>query len=337
MKRFFQSVCAVFLLAVLAVSPAFAGDISKDSGSSDSTNTKTETASGTASAQSSSAVAGQPKLMVYSYSTDPEYLHAGETGMVSVSLYNTSKTKQIRNLKMTFSVEDNEVLPVEMGTKYLNRIKADGWYLWEFEISAIDTAKSGVHPATITMEYEDTDGNAYTATDSLFIRVRQSVSLSYDEPALDTRLTQGDTPSFSMNLMNTGKSTIYNAMLTFDIPGISNGGSVLVGTIESGESKAGTTNLRVDSDTSGEVKGTITLTYEDDYGKTYTKEFPVSTTVEKKVEIQAPVEEEQQPTLSTTQIAMIVAAVIVVLIIIIFFIIRAVKKKRQRDYDDRTL
>lgn len=331
MNRFFHSIAVVLLIAALAISPAFAGDTAaNDAG-------KADNAAGASSAPASSSVAGQPKLMVYSYSTDPEYLHAGGTGTVSVSLYNTSKTKQIRNLKVTFSVDDNEVLPVEMGTKYLSRIKANGWYLWEFEISAIDTAKSGVHPAAITMEYEDTDGNAYTATDSLFIRVRQSVSLSYDEPALDTRLTQGDTPSFSMNLMNTGKSTIYNAMLTFDIPGISNGGSVLVGTIESGDSKTGTTNLRIDSDTLGEVKGTITLTYEDDYGKTYTKEFPVSTTVEEKVQIQPPTEEEEQPTLSTTQIAVIIASVIIVLILMIFLIIRAVKKKRQREYDERTL
>lgn len=334
MKRLFNYFIAVLLIAAFAVPTALAGGSAVNESDASGTGSSSSTDSAGAA---SGPVASQPKLMVYTYSLDTEYLSAGSTGTLSVSVYNTNDTRQIRNLKMSFSVEDNEIVPVEIGTKYLKRIKANGWYEWKFDIMALETAKSGVHPATVIMEYEDSDGNAYTATDTLIITVRQSVMLSYDEPALDARLTQGDTPTFSMNLMNTGKSTIYNALLTFDIPGISNGGSVLVGTIEAGESKTGTTNFRVDLDTLGKVEGKVTLTYEDDFGKNYTKELPLSTTVEEKVIAQAPVETQEESKLEPKQIAMIAAASVVVLLVLIFLIIRAVRKKREQEEDEKRL
>lgn len=43
-------------------------------------------------------------------------------------------------------------------------------------------------------------------------------------------------------------------------------------------------NLRVDSDFTGKAKGKIIITYEDNYGKQYTKTIEVSTVIEKKVE-----------------------------------------------------
>jgi hypothetical protein len=86
-----------------------------------------------------------------------------------------------------------------------------------------------------------------------------------------------------MTLMNMGKSTINNALLTFDIPGLSNGGSVLAGNITPGESKAASTNFRVDSGTLGEVSGTLSITYDDAYGEAHKIELPLKTVIEKKV------------------------------------------------------
>jgi len=55
-----------------------------------------------------------------------------------------------------------------------------------------------------------------------------------------------------------------------------------------GESLAGTTNFRVDAEALGEVTGTLTLSYEDDYGERYEKEIPLSTTIEKKAAAPTP-------------------------------------------------
>ena len=88
--------------------------------------------------------------------------------------------------------------------------------------------------------------------------------------------------------MNLGKSTIYNALLKFEIPGLASGGSVLVGTISPGESATGTTNFRVESAPLGEVSGTLTLSYEDEHGEQYEQEILLNTKLEQKKEVAPP-------------------------------------------------
>ena len=68
----------------------------------------------------------------------------------------------------------------------------------------------------------------------------------------------------------------------FDLPGLNAGGSVLVGNLAAGESKLGSANLRVGTDVLGEVRGRLLIEYEDDYGRPYSQELPLSTTVAEK-------------------------------------------------------
>ena len=230
----------------------------------------------------------QPKLMVTAYKLERGYLAAGESTALSVTVRNTSSTQQVKNIKLSFTAESGEIWPEGTGATYCSRIGAGGSYTWTFAVAVLPTAQSRPHPATITMEYEDTRGQAYSASDRIVLQVRQPVRLEYEEPSLPPRVTQGDTVPFTMTLMNLGKSTVYNALLKFEIPGLAGGGSVLVGTIPPGESLAGTTNFRVDAEALGEVTGTLTLSYEDDYGERYEKEIPLSTTIEKKAAAPTP-------------------------------------------------
>jgi hypothetical protein len=203
-------------------------------------------------------------------------------------------------------------------------------------VTALTTAQSRPHPATIMMEYEDSMGQACSASDRIILPVRQPVRLEYEEPALPPRVTQGDTVPFSITLMNLGKSTIFNALLKFEIPGLATGGSVLVGTISPGESQAGTTNFRVESDSLGEVSGTLTLSYEDDYGEHYEKEITLATAIEKKMEAPPPSGEEKDDA-SRFPIWIAWAAGAVLLIAVTFFVIRWLKQKKAMEEDEMRL
>ena len=120
------------------------------------------------------------------------------------------------------------------------------------------------------MEYEDSHGNTVSAADQIIIQVRQPVRLEYTEPTLPPRVTQGDTPTLTITLMNLGKSTIYNALLKFELPGLSSGGSVLVGTIAPGTSAEGRQPCKKD----GEQSAGRLFNYEDEYGESYEKKIP---------------------------------------------------------------
>lgn len=230
----------------------------------------------------------QPKLMVVRYVLERGQLAAGEKAALTVTVRNTSSTQQVKNIKLSFADESGEIWPEGTGAAYCTRIAAGDAYTWKFTVNALTTAQSRPHPALIAMEYEDSMGQPCSASDRIILQLRQPVRLEYEEPALPLRVTQGDTVPFSMTLMNLGKSTIYNVLLKFEIPGLAGGGGVLVGTIPPGESQSGATNFRVDSDLLGDVSGTLTLSYEDDYGKSYEKEITLATSIEEKAETPPP-------------------------------------------------
>ena len=194
----------------------------------------------------------------------------------------------MKNIKLFFIDESGDIWPEGTGATYCAQIGAGGAYTWKFIVNALTTAQSRPHPALITMEYEDSMGQPFSASDRIILQLRQSVRLEYEEPTLPPRVTQGDTVPFSITLMNLGKSTIYNVLLKFDIPGLAGGGGVLVGTIPPGESQSGAANFRVDSDLLGHVSGMLTLSYEDDYGESYGKKITLSTTIEEKMETPPP-------------------------------------------------
>ena len=278
----------------------------------------------------------QPKLIVESYALAKDYLEAGETAELKITLRNTSNSQSAKNIKLSFVDNSGEILPVGTGAKYCRQITKGGAYTWNLEVTATTTAQSKPHPAAITMEYEDSHGNTVSAADQIIIQVRQPVRLEYTEPTLPPRVTQGDTPTLTITLMNLGKSTIYNALLKFELPGLSSGGSVLVGTIAPGTSAEGRANFRAAKDMVGAISGTLILTYEDEYGESYEKKIPLSTTIEEKTDIPAPQTEAKTPAASTWTIIM-AAGGIILLAVACLIVSRWLKEKKAREEDEKRL
>ena len=235
-----------------------------------------------------------PRLMVTAYTVENGYVKPDGAAKLSVTIKNTNQKRGVRNIKVSLSDPSGELLPDGMGTAYVSRIGAGASYTYETTLSAAYTAAVGRHELTLSMEYEDDTYMSYIASDVLRVDVRQSVKLDFDGAQLPVKAVQGDTISLSVNLMNTGKSRLYNCKIDFDVDGLSAGGSTFVGEIEVGESKAGTANLRVSTEKLGEVHGKITVSYEDDYGKVYTQSADVSTVIEKKVEVAAAAQPEEE-------------------------------------------
>lgn len=69
--------------------------------------------------------------------------------------------------------------------------------------------------------------------------------------------THDDTVTVPANLMNTGKSPLYNCSIDYQIEGLDSGGTTFLGEIPAGQNKIGGGNLRVSKETLGDVAGTI--------------------------------------------------------------------------------
>ena len=235
-----------------------------------------------------------PRFMVTSYELSEKSLSPEKTAILKVTFKNYSTTKAVFNIKLSLTDQSGDILSVGMPTKYVNSVYAGSSYTWEIELKAINTASIGQHDLQVAAEYEDKNFGSYSSSDTVRIDVKQSVKLSYSGAVLPKKVIQGDTQTVTVDLMNTGKSTIYNCTLDFDIEGMQSGGSVFVGNIEPAQSTQGSANLRIDTDTLGEVTGKITITYEDDYGKEYKKTVDVSTVIEEKVEQLATTTEDEK-------------------------------------------
>ena len=236
-----------------------------------------------------------PRFMVTGYELSEKSLSPEKSAVLKVTFKNYSTTKALYNIKFSLDDPSGEILTVGMPTKYVKSVYAGSSYTWEIELKAINTASIGQHDLQVSAEYEDKNFGSYSSSDTVRIDVKQSVKLKYSGATLPKKVIQGDTQTVTVDLMNTGKSTIYNCTLDFDIEGMQSGGSVFVGNIEPATNAQGSANLRVDSDTLGEVTGKITITYEDDYGKEYKKTVDVSTVIEEKVEqVATAIEDEKE-------------------------------------------
>lgn len=235
-----------------------------------------------------------PRLMLASYSIDGGYVSPSEQKELSVTLKNYSSDKAIYNIKLTLTDDSGEVQSDGTGTAFVKKINAGASYTWKQKVSATASAAVGVHKLTVSSEYEDEYYSSFSNSDVLSLSVKQSTELSYDGIMLPAKLTQDSSSSINAVLMNTGKSVIKNARVTLDVPGVTSGGTLFIGEIPVGESKSGTINLLVDSAPVGELKGTATISYENDFGEEFTQNIDLTSSVEAKKEV-ADEEQEKEP------------------------------------------
>ena len=184
-----------------------------------------------------------PKLMVTGYELDNEYITPGEKTLLKITVKNTHASRSVSNIKFSLSEESGEITPSGMGTAHVKNISAGGTYVWEVEITASHTVSVGEHRFNVSAEYEDSNYRSYSSSDTLRLNVRQIAKLKYDSAILPKKVVQGDNQTVTINLMNTGKSTVYNCTIDFNIEHLQSGGSTFVGNIESAQTGIGTANL----------------------------------------------------------------------------------------------
>ena len=235
----------------------------------------------------------QPRLMVTDYEIEDGHISPEATKKITITIKNMHPSKSVSNIKLSLSEDTDEIRPTDMGTKYVSLIGAGKYYSWVVELKAVHTATVGEHKLSFSCEYEDGNGSGYSANDILRVEVRQPAELSFDGAKLPVKVVQDETVTLNINFMNTGKTVLYNCKVDFSIEGLNAGGSSYVGEIQPQQSATANANLLVDSEKLGEVKGTITVGYEDTFGNEYTLTQDAKTVIEKKV-IKAEKKEEEE-------------------------------------------
>lgn len=227
----------------------------------------------------------EPVIYISSAKLEPKIAMAGESFTLTLTLQNSLANKSVENLLVTVEpgnlqinlLEDSTVIPVQ-------HIAAGGDATLVLHFDTDPSISAEKHKINFHFQYDSNETLGLHSEGSYILDVRQSAQLDYDGAVLPAKVFQQDTVTFSINLMNTGKSPLYNCRIDYEIDGLTSGGTTFLGEIPAGENKVGSGNLRVSSSQLGEVKGTVLIAYEDAFGQKYTQTAEISTNIAEKPE-----------------------------------------------------
>lgn len=237
----------------------------------------------------------EPIVYISESILEPGTAVAGEEFVLTLALKNSVTTKDVKNMLVTVDLDNLQINLLEKSTVIpVDTLKAGQEVKLPLHFSTDPNIKEGKHNLKFHFSYDSSQTLKLSSEGSVIVNVRQPAELSYDGASLPVKVFQGDTVAVSVNLMNTGKSPLYNCRIDFDMEGLQSGGTVFVGEIPAGENKVGRGNLRVSKEVLGDVKGEIIISYEDAFGKDFQKKVKAATLIAPKPE-EPEAEEKQQP------------------------------------------
>lgn len=233
-------------------------------------------------------VKNKPKLIISNYTLKPAMPKAGDEFVLDVTFYNTNQEKSVRNIKISLNgaeqgqdakgapQQGSVFTPVDSSnTFYISRINAGSWDAKTIKLRTVPNAVAQNYTMNVTFEYEDWEGNEYTATEIIGIPVVQQSKILLGEVRMDEAF-QSMPMGIHLDFFNTGKDTLTNLMLTLEGSGFANeeSTSYFVGNFAPGASDS--YSVSVIPMEEGMLEGKIILTYEDSTGASHKEEVPFS-------------------------------------------------------------
>lgn len=272
-----------------------------------------------------------PKVLVSGCTMDTERLEPGMDATFQITLYNTSQELDIYNMKLTYESESGELQPLDTtNSQYVSKLKAGGSIIQSVRMHIPKDLEHYGQKLLVSMEYEDENAVAYTASEQVFLTIYRSLSFHADQPNVPLSVESGQRGTMTVELFNTGKATIYNVCCKLECRGFLESESYYIGTMNAESNITATlspiaTNRQYgalgDKNTGkyGSVQGKIIITYEDELGNVYTDELTVRT------EITRPADEVEEPKIETVEYSSQwwISAVVLLFVINILVIVAA--------------
>jgi hypothetical protein len=296
----------------------------------------------------------QPRLIMSQYAVAPESVEAGKEFQLNFDITNTSETVNVRNIKVTVKSESEDFKPVSgSNTLIVSSLAKSATKPLSVKMIAQFDAVPKQQKVTVTIDYEDGNGTAYSASDEIPVQVVQPLHIEFDKPNVPESMNAGDTAPFTLQVLNKGRSPVYNVMCVLEAPGLLPEAGVFLGSIDPGTAKPaqvmvfpGTRNMSVaadgsvttggnDADMFGLTSGTITITYEDEFGKQYSSTVKIQTTINAPAEPVADIKKPDPPKASQWWVSALIAAALIAAILIILALGRKSRKRKVQGREEQ--
>lgn len=158
----------------------------------------------------------QAKVILKSYSMDPQEVVGGENFSLKLVLQNTSSKQTVRNMKFSLSESKGQVLPASGSSSfYVDKISSGEDYEIVLDMQARpDAGLENAVTMSLSMEYDDP--NPVTATETFTLPIHQVIKLKIDEPYVPSDVYVDEQFDISLGFYNVGKATMYNTMVTLE-------------------------------------------------------------------------------------------------------------------------
>lgn len=267
-----------------------------------------------------------------SISENTSSLNVGEDGVIAVKLTNTSRSIGFENLSLTLGDPSGDILPKELDTLVLGDLMPGESLDLSFPVTVLSSAK--VTPHSLHFDFSGQSlGQETKLSVSYTIPVRQEIRLEQGGLRMAESVVAGDSITATLPLMNMGKADIINAMVTISLPGITERQSVLVGTIQPGETRQAQLTITAPKNAIGSFDGTVSVSGEDNDGNSVSFELPVNITAEEavKTDMLDTQTESKQKTPVSVIVLSIVCAVLVAALILQSILLRGKLHKLEED------
>lgn len=197
--------------------------------------------------------------------------------------------------------------------------------------------KAAAEPVQVQfqIEYEDSKGNAYTATETVSLSICQKQQAELASVSFPEKVYASDTQIMTFQVQNTGLSVIYNAKVRLEGQGLFAQGELFLGNLEGGASVPGEMQVfagTLDMDAQGNIMenggekygntvGNVIFSYEDEQGEQIEQKIEFHTCIQEPKTLELKVEQ-QKPQTNQWWITIVAGVFLVLLLAIICLYLR---------------
>lgn len=288
----------------------------------------------------------EPVVYISKTILEPDMAQAGETFTMTVTLKNSITTKSVKNMLVTVDTgsvqidleEDSNIFPV-------SEIPRGGEVELTLHFSTAPAIPSGKYPINFSFKYDSSKTLNLSSSGSTVVEIQQPANMELVMPRFAASVSVGETVPVSFQVMNMGRSAMYNVRCIVSGYGLIPSNTGYIGTMQAGTSDTTEVELYIVAlNTSsgnengpqyGDTVGTVTLIYEDETGQEYQQEMQFETTVSRPVvEVPQTISEEEAEEKAASQwwISVLILGGVLIATGFVYLLIKRKKKNRGGVY-----
>ncbi len=207
-------------------------------------------------------------------------LTVGEEGEIRFTLQNAGRYASFSDISVEITDPTGEILPIPTNVHALSPLAPGESAAFSIPVSVRSSASVSLHALTLLFSYTALDED-YTFQEIVPLPVEDEIRMEIGEIDLAGYVYQGDIASVTVPVMNLGRASLVNASVKLVLPGITDGRTSLIGTIEPGKTAPGKITFTPPKDIEGAVTGRIEITCEDAWGNRAHEQRDIEITVQK--------------------------------------------------------